>query len=387
MSPDSGNEPEFPVVAATNLVPPTPLIKRAAAGSKQSPCSRLPTRRPRSPARTTTHFAAGHDGEGHSDFFKVSDALSLRVINTTYRRNSWIHFEGAGFFKLRLLLNGTLLEKSGDLLVRAPDASLHIAAAGGRAGDYLAANEHARMVVLYGRPELLTHVIGLPQSEVPPPFDHLFMNGESAPRMEPVAGSSVMQTAQLIVESIHQIRPALRLTYLESLSMQILLQILREFDRSHASRRDLSSLRTRDLNRIYIARDYLNKNFASAPSIGELARRVGMNQTKLKGVFREVTGMTIYDYILRCRMERAAILLQTQEYSIAEVAYQVGYTYPANFTHAFKKFHGALPRALIPARRSQRIEHSSATLQPPTLPIRNDVASDPTRRTSPLTIE
>jgi AraC-like DNA-binding protein len=136
--------------------------------------------------------------------------------------------------------------------------------------------------------------------------------------------------------------------------MQILLQILREFDTCHASRRDLSSLRTRDLNRIYLARDYLKNNFASAPSIGELARRVGMNQTKLKAAFREVTGMTIYEYILRCRMERAAILLQTQEYSVAEVAYQVGYTYPANFTHAFKKFHGALPRALIPARRSQK---------------------------------
>jgi AraC-like DNA-binding protein len=332
MSADSGSEPEYPVEAA------------APSGFGTS-CPRQ-----HSSARGIRHLRTEH-GQGHSDFFKVSDALCLSVINATYRKNTWIQFDGAGFFKLRLLLNGTLLEKSGDRLVSAPEASLHIAAAGHRVGDYLAANEHTRMVVLYCRPELLTRVIGLHPSEVPPPFDRLFASGQAGERMEPVVGFSVMQTAQLIVESSHQIRLALRGPYLESLSMQILLQILRESDTCHASQRDLSSLPTRDLNRIYVARDYIKKNFASPPSIRELARRVGMNQTKLKGAFREVTGMTIYEYILRCRMERATILLQTQEYSVAEVAYQVGYTYPANFTHAFKKFHGALPRTLIPARR------------------------------------
>jgi AraC-like DNA-binding protein len=305
-------------------------------------------------ARAVQHFPIEHDADGHSELFKVSDALYLRVVNATYRKNTWIHFEGTGFFKLRLLLNGTLLEESGDRLVRAPEASLHIAAVGCGAGDYLAANEHTRMVVLYCRPELLTSVIGLHPSNVPPPFDRLFTNCQATERMEPVAGSYVMQTAQLIVESIRQIRFALRVPYLESLSMQILLQILREFDTCHASERDLSSLRTRDINRIYAARDYIKKNYASAPSIRELARHVGLNQTKLKKAFREVTGVTIYEYILRCRMERAAVLLQTQEYGVAEVAYQVGYMYPANFTHAFKKFHGALPRALIPARRCQK---------------------------------
>ena len=56
--------------------------------------------------------------------------------------------------------------------------------------------------------------------------------------------------------------------------------------------------------------------------------------------------MTIYEYILKCRMERAEELLLTGDYGVAEVAYEVGYDYPANFTHAFRRFHGRLPGVL-----------------------------------------
>jgi AraC-like DNA-binding protein len=71
---------------------------------------------------------------------------------------------------------------------------------------------------------------------------------------------------------------------------------------------------------------------------------VGLNQTKLKASFRETLGFTIYDYILERRMERAAEMLLTGEYAVAQVAYAVGYEYPANFTAAFKRYFGQLPR-------------------------------------------
>ncbi|MGH6633270.1 MAG: helix-turn-helix domain-containing protein, partial [Sphingopyxis sp.] len=74
-----------------------------------------------------------------------------------------------------------------------------------------------------------------------------------------------------------------------------------------------------------------------------LARMVGVNQTKLKAGFREVFGVTIYDFIIQQRMRHASQLLLTSEYSVSEVAYQTGYEYPANFTCAFKKYFGALP--------------------------------------------
>lgn len=140
---------------------------------------------------------------------------------------------------------------------------------------------------------------------------------------------------------------ALRGAYIDALSIEILTQLLGEFSNQERHRRTCSPLTTHDLNRIYEARDYLAQHYSKPPSIPALARLVGTNQTKLKAGFRQVTGLTLYDFVLKCRMERAVELLVTGDFSIAEVAYRVGYEYPTNFTYAFRKYHGRLPRTWI----------------------------------------
>jgi AraC-like DNA-binding protein len=43
-------------------------------------------------------------------------------------------------------------------------------------------------------------------------------------------------------------------------------------------------------------------------------------------------------------MEATAQLLVEREFSVAEIAYRVGYEYPANFSCAFKRYYGCSPR-------------------------------------------
>jgi AraC-like DNA-binding protein len=104
------------------------------------------------------------------------------------------------------------------------------------------------------------------------------------------------------------------------------------------------TLLSRDRRRVHEARDYLAQHYASPPTIPQLARMVGMNQTKLKAAFKQLLNLTIYEYVLHRRMEVAAQLLVEAELSVAEVAYRVGYEYPANFSCAFKRYYGRLPR-------------------------------------------
>jgi AraC family transcriptional activator of pyochelin receptor len=189
---------------------------------------------------------------------------------------------------------------------------------------------------------------------VPPPLNKLFAQNRASEHVRISLSANLMHSVQLMVESRHQMRPALRGRYLEALSMEILLQIIGELSNREMVRRTATGLRARDLNRIYEARDYLTQHFRNPPKIPELAQLVGLNQTKLKAGFLEVTQLTIYGYITQCRMERAADLLLTGNYGIAEVAYEVGYDYPANFTSAFKKFHGKLPRSMNHRERAPK---------------------------------
>jgi AraC-like DNA-binding protein len=303
-------------------------------------------RRRRRMDRGVRHFLRAQEGEGYWDFFKPSDFLMLSVTDAAYVKDAWVRVEGTAFFKLRILLSGKLCTDSREVYVSAPQALLYVSSGASREGYYIAAGEPIRMVVLHCRPELLTHVIGMEPSEVPPPLDALFRGAGAGLRHRITPGVEVTHAAQRIIDSRHKLTRSLRGPYLEALSMEILLQVLADLANHEMSRRTASALATRDLNCIFEARDYLGQHFTTPPTIAELARLVGVNQTKLKAGFREAIGMTIYDYILKCRMDRAADLLSTGDYAIAEVAYEVGYNYPANFTHAFKKVYGRLPRAV-----------------------------------------
>jgi len=301
--------------------------------------------------RGMRHFLNEQEDNGYWDFFKLSDGFLLSITDAQYRKDTWVRVEGTGFFKLRLLLTGSLRAASGEIIAQAPQALLYLSPGASRGGYYILAAQPIRMVVLHCRPTVLTD-FGLNSSEVPPPLNKLFTRNPEAENQRISLDTNLMHAVQQMVESRYTMMPALRGRYLEALSTEILLQVIGEFSNRAMMNRAPTGVRARDVNGIYEARDYLTQHYRNPPNIPELARMVGLNQTKLKAGFREVTKLTIYSYITKCRMERAADLLLNGNYGIAEVAYEVGYDYPANFTSAFKKFYGKLPRSMTSRARA-----------------------------------
>ena len=302
--------------------------------------------------RGMRHFLNEPEDSGYWDFFKISDGFLLSITDAQYRKDTWVRVEGTAFFKLRLLLAGSLRSASGEIIAQAPEALLYISPGASRGGYYILAAQPIRMVVLHCRPAVLTRDFGLNPTEIPPPLNKMFARSPEPGNQRLSLDTNLMHAVQRMVESRHKMMPALRGRYLEALSTEILLQVIGEFSNRAMMNRAPTGIRPRDVNSIYEARDYLTQHYRNPPKIPELARMVGLNQTKLKAGFREVTKLTIYSYITKCRMERAADLLQNGNYGIAEVAYEVGYDYPANFTSAFKKFYGKLPRSVTSRDRT-----------------------------------
>ena len=50
-------------------------------------------------------------------------------------------------------------------------------------------------------------------------------------------------------------------------------------------------------------------------------------------------------YLNQYRIQKAKLLLQSHQHSIAEVGYMVGYTDPTYFTSVFTKYTGQSPRS------------------------------------------
>ncbi len=106
-----------------------------------------------------------------------------------------------------------------------------------------------------------------------------------------------------------------------------------------------------DKERIEEARMLLLNNPQEYESIIALARKVGINDFKLKKGFRQMYGSSVFDYLMRIKMDRAKILLEETTLPVADIAYMSGYNDPPNFTAAFKRHYGITP---IDLRKNKR---------------------------------
>lgn len=87
----------------------------------------------------------------------------------------------------------------------------------------------------------------------------------------------------------------------------------------------------------------LSANMSCPPSISTLARQVGTNATKLKQVFKQETGYTIFGYLRNIRLGVAVSLMADPGATITSVSQEVGYKSPSKFTEAFRQQYGLNP--------------------------------------------
>src|SRR5262249_55200592 len=78
-------------------------------------------------------------------------------------------------------------------------------------------------------------------------------------------------------------------------------------------------------------------------SVEFLSRELGMSRSSLYGKLLEVTGETPVEFIRSFRLQKATALLEKGGLSIAEIAYEVGFSTPNYFTRAFKAKYKMLP--------------------------------------------
>lgn len=101
-----------------------------------------------------------------------------------------------------------------------------------------------------------------------------------------------------------------------------------------------------DRDRIHRAKEILLQRLDSPPTLAELSRLVGTNEFKLKQGFKELFGTSPYAYHLQHKLELARSYILDTDFTIAEIAYRMGYSDPAHLTKAFRKQYGICPSDL-----------------------------------------
>lgn len=89
--------------------------------------------------------------------------------------------------------------------------------------------------------------------------------------------------------------------------------------------------------------EFIVRNSEQFFTITFLSRKFAINEFKLKKGFKQLYGKGIFEYAKSVRMEKERHLIEQQDYSLKEIAYQIGYATPSSFSVAFKNEYGMSP--------------------------------------------
>jgi len=108
----------------------------------------------------------------------------------------------------------------------------------------------------------------------------------------------------------------------------------------------------RDRRRAVEAALWIEEHAHEAIDLDTIARQAGLSPFHFLRLFARVLGVTPHQYLVRCRLRRAARLLADPAPSITDVAFDVGFADLSNFVRTFRRAAGVGPRAFRKAARS-----------------------------------
>lgn len=130
---------------------------------------------------------------------------------------------------------------------------------------------------------------------------------------------------------------------LRTLLMDMLVEVVRwESLNGGEAEEETAPLQWQQVN---TALHYLRDHFAEAVYACDVARAVGVSESRLKVLFREALGMPWSRYMRGYRIQQAIALLGATDMSVTEVALSVGFESISHFNATFHAFMGLSPSA------------------------------------------
>jgi AraC family transcriptional regulator len=138
--------------------------------------------------------------------------------------------------------------------------------------------------------------------------------------------------------------------YNESLTQVLAVYLLRNYstiDRSiKPQHRNLTN------SQLQQTIDYIHDRLSGDLSLIRIAETVNISPTYFASLFKQKTGISLHQYVIKRRVDRAIILLQTTDLRITQIASQVGFCSQSHLAHHVKRATGMTPKQIAKIRRS-----------------------------------
>lgn len=108
---------------------------------------------------------------------------------------------------------------------------------------------------------------------------------------------------------------------------------------------DLSYKEAKTNKNIYInkAIDFIHINYSRKIRVSEVANFIGLDRKYISKLFKDIVGVTIQDYLISFRINKAKEMMKDKQLSIGDISRSIGYDNPLIFSKIFKKVNGISP--------------------------------------------
>ncbi|OMP75742.1 MULTISPECIES: AraC family transcriptional regulator [unclassified Chitinophaga] len=154
----------------------------------------------------------------------------------------------------------------------------------------------------------------------------------------------IYPSLQDIVNEIvsQSVAESFKMFFLRIKAEELVCRLLMELEKR--DEKHLYALNSRDIATIYKIREEMLEHLDTPPVINDLALAANMSPTKLKSLFKQIFGNSIFSYYQECRMKKAALLLKEGNLSVSDVGYQLGFTNLSHFSRVFQEHIGMKPK-------------------------------------------
>ncbi len=121
---------------------------------------------------------------------------------------------------------------------------------------------------------------------------------------------------------------------------------------SYVGETPASSASAQTEHRVSATIGWMADHLSLSPQLAELASLAAVSVPHYAATFRRLTGFSPVNYHTRLRIQRASVLLETTEASIAEIAQSLGFDDAFYFSRLFRKIVGHCPRHYRNAKKT-----------------------------------
>jgi AraC family transcriptional regulator len=131
--------------------------------------------------------------------------------------------------------------------------------------------------------------------------------------------------------------------YAQTAAHMLAIHLLRDYTSGGSVIKELSQgLTHQQMRRVM---DFVQDHLSQDLSLEALAQQAAFSSYHFARLFRQTTGESPHQFVLRQRIERAQYLLKERDVSLAHVATECGFANQSHFTQVFKRHLGLTPQA------------------------------------------